>query len=117
MIFRILIALMLLMSMYECGNNSNNYDDNEPIEEDIEAEPEDSTMVFKPFIENVATKDDYKNDPEQFFEDAGKPCTYDCSGHVAGYEWAERKEIMDIDDCGGKSQSFIEGCEAYVESL
>lgn len=46
---------------------------------------------------------------------AGRDCTFDCGGHEAGYEWAEEKGIDDIDDCGGKSQSFIEGCESYVE--
>jgi hypothetical protein len=35
----------------------------------------------------------------------------DGSGHSAGYEWAEEN---DVDDCGGNSQSFIEGCEEYV---
>jgi hypothetical protein len=45
----------------------------------------------------------------------GYPCTQDCSGHEAGYEWAKRKGIDDVDDCGGNSTSFIEGCQAYVE--
>ena len=45
----------------------------------------------------------------------GYPCTVDCSGHEAGYEWAERKGIEDPDDCGGNSNSFIEGCEAWAE--
>jgi hypothetical protein len=45
----------------------------------------------------------------------GYPCTQDCSGHEAGYEWAEQNVIDDIDNCGGNSQSFIEGCQAYVE--
>jgi len=44
----------------------------------------------------------------------GYACTKDCSGHRAGYEWAERKGIADPDDCGGKSLSFIEGCRAYA---
>lgn len=43
------------------------------------------------------------------------PCTDDCSGHEAGYEWAQRKSIDDVDDCSGNSNSFIEGCQAYVE--
>src|SRR5687768_13837714 len=30
----------------------------------------------------------------------GRQCTIDCSGHRAGYEWAERKGITDSDDCG-----------------
>lgn len=46
---------------------------------------------------------------------AGYPCTQDCSGHEAGFDWAERKSIDDVDDCGGNSESFIEGCHAYVE--
>lgn len=45
----------------------------------------------------------------------GYECTEDCSGHKAGFEWAEENDISDVDDCGGNSQSFIEGCEAYVE--
>src|SRR5580765_7279602 len=44
----------------------------------------------------------------------GDPCTVDCSGHQAGYDWAEKHEITDEDNCGGNSESFIEGCKAYV---
>jgi hypothetical protein len=44
----------------------------------------------------------------------GDPCTVDCSGHQAGYDWAEQHDIDDEDDCGGNSESFIEGCKAYV---
>lgn len=45
----------------------------------------------------------------------GYDCTIDCSGHEAGYAWAEEKGIDDPDDCGGNSESFIEGCRAYAE--
>lgn len=45
----------------------------------------------------------------------GYPCTEDCSGHEAGYEWAEENGIEDPEDCGGNSNSFIEGCESYAE--
>jgi hypothetical protein len=41
-------------------------------------------------------------------------CTQDCSGHDAGYQWAEDRGIADEDDCTGNSESFIEGCRAYV---
>jgi hypothetical protein len=44
----------------------------------------------------------------------GYECTGDCSGHKAGYEWAKKKGITDPDDCGGNSQSFIEGCKSYA---
>jgi len=42
-------------------------------------------------------------------------CTQDCSGHEAGYQWAADRNITDADDCSGTSNSFIEGCRAYVE--
>lgn len=45
----------------------------------------------------------------------GYSCTDDCSGHEAGYEWAEENGIDDPDDCGGNSDSFIEGCQAYAD--
>lgn len=41
-------------------------------------------------------------------------CTEDCSGHEAGYKWAQEHDITDESECGGNSQSFIEGCEAYA---
>ena len=45
----------------------------------------------------------------------GYPCTNDCSGHEAGYEWAEVNSISDPDDCNGNSNSFNEGCQSYAE--
>lgn len=42
-------------------------------------------------------------------------CTFDCSGHQAGYNWAELNSIDDEDDCVANSNSFIEGCKQYVE--
>jgi len=45
----------------------------------------------------------------------GYECTDDCSGHEAGYNWAEEKGITDPSDCGGNSNSFIEGCQSYAE--
>jgi hypothetical protein len=45
----------------------------------------------------------------------GYECTDDCSGHKAGYEWAENNQIKDERLCTGSSMSFIEGCRVYVE--
>ncbi len=46
---------------------------------------------------------------------AGYGCTSDCSGHRAGYEWAEQHGIEDESSCSTPSQSFNEGCAAYIE--
>lgn len=45
----------------------------------------------------------------------GYECTEDCSGHEAGYNWAEENGIEDEYDCDGSSNSFNEGCISYVE--
>jgi hypothetical protein len=48
----------------------------------------------------------------------GYTCTVDCSGHEAGYNWAEEQGITDKDDCPldpHNSHSFTEGCWAYAD--
>lgn len=61
--------------------------------------------------------ENYSNTTE--FEEVGDTslCIEDCSGHNAGFDWARDHDIEDTADCGGYSQSFIEGCETYVASL
>ena len=85
-----------------CGSNKssnysntshsyNSYSDSDEVDEE-DNEDEDSPLTFH-----------------------GYTCTDDCSGHQAGYDWAEENSITDSDDCSGNSQSFIEGCQAYIE--
>ncbi|MDL5595673.1 hypothetical protein PGC34_07120 [Pseudomonas kribbensis] len=45
----------------------------------------------------------------------GYECTDDCSGHQAGYDWAEQKGIDDENSCSTPSISFNEGCQSFVE--
>lgn len=51
------------------------------------------------------------------YESNAYRCTQDCSGHQAGWDWAADNGITDAYDCGGNSQSFIEGCMAYAEEI
>jgi hypothetical protein len=53
------------------------------------------------------------------YENEGAPygCTQDCSGHEAGWAWAADNGVTDSSDCGGRSQSFREGCIAFAEAL
>ena len=53
--------------------------------------------------------------PSQAQTFGGYDCTEDCSGHKAGYDWAEQNSISSEDNCGGNSNSFEEGCKAYVD--
>ena len=64
-----------------------------------------SALMLCLVVPSIATSQDFH----------GYPCTDDCSGHEAGYDWAERNDITDPDDCGGNSESFIEGCRAFAE--
>ena len=54
-------------------------------------------------------------------EFGGHECTDDCSGHKAGYEWAESKNVQSEQTCNAilrrspNSTSFYEGCLTYVE--
>ena len=50
-------------------------------------------------------------------EFGGYECTDDCSGHAAGYRWAEAHNISNEGDCPlrGNAISFYEGCLVYVE--
>jgi len=45
----------------------------------------------------------------------GYECTSDCSGHEAGYEWAEDNDVCEEDYDGGNSESFAEGVRSYSE--
>jgi hypothetical protein len=54
----------------------------------------------------------YNQEEYGYFGDS--ECTDDCSGHKAGWNWAEEKGITDPENCGGKSSSFIEGCMDYA---
>lgn len=47
----------------------------------------------------------------------GNDCTEDCSGHAAGYKWAEEKGVTNSTDCplNGNATSFQEGCVSYTE--
>ncbi len=45
----------------------------------------------------------------------GYPCTYDCSGHQAGHDYAVHWGL-DPEECPyGNSNSFWEGCKSYGE--
>jgi hypothetical protein len=47
---------------------------------------------------------------------AGFTCMRDCTGHAAGYRWAEREAIARDDQCRGLSIPVLEGCRAYVKN-
>jgi hypothetical protein len=70
----------------------------------------------EPTRSSLSVADASVSAPETF---AGYDCTGNCSGHQAGYDWAEEKGISDEGDCDeagdhSNSPSFAEGCKAFV---
>ncbi len=61
------------------------------------------------------TEDQLEEAQQQNVDTATNNCIGDCSGHKAGYEWAEENSISSESDCDGNSDSFNEGCINYVE--
>lgn len=45
----------------------------------------------------------------------GYQCIGDCSGHQAGFDWAEQNQIDDEASCSTSSNSFNEGCVSFVQ--
>ena len=96
-----LIAIAGALALMSCGNS-----DDEPNGMDGEVRGGET------YGEYDARRDSYGGSKGSY---GGNGCTSDCSGHEAGYAWAEDKGITDPDNCGGNSWSFIEGCRAYAE--
>lgn len=73
-----------------------------------------ATRAFQEVVDNTKPKRTYlpAASSKRF---KGSKCTDDCSGHSAGYDWADENEIYDLDDCTGNSKSFQIGCSIFVE--
>jgi hypothetical protein len=94
------IALIMVVASFSGGGGGHGRYDSEISSEDATEEHQDAPAEV---------------DPVELASDHGMPCTVDCSGHAAGYQWAETQGITDHDDCGGNSESFIEGCRTRAE--
>jgi len=75
----------------------------------------DSTSSYKSSA--VTEETTYEEEPAEFY---GYECSDDCSGHEAGYDWADENYICDEYGSGDEywnsnSDSFNEGVNAYIE--
>lgn len=102
---RFIFALALFSAITACGNSDS---------------ASDADGEAKAHFDEDAARDNAAADLSgQTFQDVGDTtqCTEDCSGHDAGFKWAQEHEIRDSSDCGGRSRSFIEGCEEYGRQI
>jgi len=104
-----------LLSLTACGNGSDHSEDEKYSSEESATDISDYDGVEK----GDETYDEYDERRDGYagaygtYE--GDGCTVDCSGHDAGYNWAQENGIDDPDNCGGNSWSFEEGCRSYAE--
>ena len=103
-VFAILMVLFL-SSCSEKEKITENY-----LPETIETAQEN----YQAPVEDL-TEDQLEEAQQQNVDAATNNCTDDCSGHQAGYEWAQDNSVSSESDCDGKSDSFNEGCVNYVE--
>ena len=106
-------ALALALSLAACDSGdaaiSNGEEVADTAQDNGDSEEEKGGETYPQYD---ARRDSYAGTRGEF---GGQGCTVDCGGHEAGYAWAEEKGITDPDNCGGKSWSFIEGCQAYAK--
>ena len=78
-----------------------------------------STATSSTSSSSISDSSLYSNDSEDQIDETpifgGYECTSDCSGHEAGYDWAEENDICNTEFDGGNSESFAEGVRAYAE--
>lgn len=107
---RLALSLLAIIGLAACSGGGDFSDEEYAAEnEEIYEGEEKGGETYSEFTER---RESYGGSRGSF---AGYDCTEDCSGHEAGYQWAEENGIEDPDECGGKSWSFEEGCRAYAE--
>lgn len=87
------------------------YDEDVPEPDPYELEDPDD-------LDGDGVPDDEAEEMEPEPEDqtfGGYDCLDDCSGHSAGFLWAQEHTLRSALDCEGNSASFVEGCRAYFE--
>ncbi len=103
------IWIILIAIFYFLNSNSNTESSTQKVNN---VESQATTLPTPVLVPTSTYKPTYNYSPDYF---NGYECTDDCSGHEAGYDWVEDKDIQTYDDCGGNSNSFIEGCYSYVD--
>lgn len=122
---KFLVMIVACALLAACGGSGGRYGDYDDYVADSDAVAEAAADAAEEARQAVyedhgadsdGTGADATNVDAYAVEDNGNyTCTQDCSGHEAGFAWAQENDIADASDCGGNSQSFIEGCEAFAE--
>ena len=94
------IGIIIFFGWLFISNSSNN------------SAPSKSTDSYESSNDSSNYEQEVREEPEEFH---GYECSDDCSGHDAGYEWADENGVCDEYFDGGNSESFAEGVRIYAE--
>jgi outer membrane protein assembly factor BamD (BamD/ComL family) len=104
-----IFAILMILVLSSCSDKKEEITENYS-SETIEAAQE----MYEASAEDL-TEDQLDEAQQQEVDAATNNCMGDCSGHQAGYEWAEENGISSESDCDGNSDSFNEGCTNFVD--
>ena len=120
-----LAAAITAALLVGCGGGGGRYGEYDDYAADAEAAAEAAEEAADEARQSVyeehgadsdGTGADASNVDAYDVEDSGNyVCTEDCSGHEAGFAWAQENDVTDASECGGDSMSFAEGCEAFAQ--
>jgi hypothetical protein len=105
---RWIFTVLIVLPLWACSDKEEITENYSP--ETIEAAQE----AYQTPVEDL-TEDQLEEVQQQEVDAATSNCNSDCSGHQAGYEWAQENSVSSESDCDGNSDSFNEGCVNYVE--
>ena len=108
---KIIIVLVLLIAIYLLFSSKNNNSNTSSQSGGYSTSVDSGDNSY----DTEVSTEEYKTNNSLEFN--GYECTDDCSGHEAGYEWAEEHGITqdDVDNYSGNSNSFREGMQSYVD--
>lgn len=105
---RWIFLLLIALPLWACSDKKDEITQNYSTET-VEAAQE----IYQAPAEEL-TEDQLDETQQQEVDAATNNCVGDCSGHQAGYEWAQENSINNESDCNGNSDSFNEGCNNFV---
>lgn len=103
-----IFTVLIVLPLWSCSDKEEITENYSP--ETIEAAQE----MYEAPVEDL-TEDQLDEAQTREVDAATNNCIGDCSGHQAGYEWAQDNSISSESDCDGNSDSFNEGCVNYVK--
>lgn len=113
-IFRLILVMSALGGVASCGSSSPTASTEVEHKPSADLYESDADTSGSKGDETYAEYDTRRGATASPGDVAGFGCTQDCSGHDAGFQWAEEHSVTDESECGGNSWSFQEGCAAYA---